>query len=92
MRGFQYCQFFDLARLPTAALRSTSVIGRRILSSSMEKTMLMLIKTTEGEFSDPARANVAMNYLRDLFPTDVYADVSCTSPVMAILLSMEIFR
>ena len=51
--------------------------------------MLMLIKTTEGESSDPSRANFATDYLRDLFPTDACAKVSWTLLVVAILVSMS---
>ena len=66
------------------------MIGRRILSLSMEKLMLTLIKTKEGESSDPVRTNVVKDTPRDLFQTDACTNISCNSPEVALLASMVI--
>ena len=52
------------------------MIGRRILSPSVAKAMLMPIETTEGGSSDPVRANAATDSLKDLSSTDACANVS----------------
>ena len=51
--------------------------------------MLTLIKTTEGELSDPARANALTDYSWSIFQTDVCTNISFTSPDVALLVSME---
>ena len=50
----------------------------------------MSIETTEGELSDPVRANAATDSPRGFFPTDACANVSYTFPGVALLVSMEI--
>ena len=65
-------------------------MGRRILSPSVVKVMLMFIKTTEGESINHARANAATDSPRGSFPTDACKNVSCTSPGVAPLVSMAI--
>ena len=88
LRGVQSRCFFNLARSPAAEQRSTSVIGRRILSLFMAKAMLTSIKTTEGESSDTDRSNSETYSPRDLYPMDAYENFSCTSPGVALLVSM----
>ena len=88
LRGVQYCCFSDIVMLPVAERRSTSVIRRRIVLPSMAKTMFMSVKTTEGESSDPFRANVETDYPRDLFPRDTCTNVRCSLLGVALLVCM----
>ena len=88
LSGDHSLYFLDLSRSPAAAWRSTSAIGRRILSPAMEKAMLASIKITKGELSDTARENVVIDYPRDFFSTDTKTNFSCTSPGVSLLMSM----
>ena len=90
LRGVQYRCFLDLARSPAEARRSISAIRRRILLLSTEKAIMTSIETAEGESSDPVRGNDATDSPRDLFPTDAFENVSCTSHDMALLVSKVI--
>ena len=58
----------------------------------MAKVMLALIKTTEGESSDHARANAATDPPRKFYPTDTCANISFTPPGVALLVSMARLR
>ena len=59
--------FLDLARSPAAAQRSTSAIGRWILSTAMAKSISASIEKVEDELSDPARASAITDYTRYIF-------------------------
>ena len=55
---------------------------------SVAKAMVVSIKKTEGESSDPSRVNTATDSPRDLFPTDACMNVSWTFPGVELLVSM----
>ena len=77
LHGVQSCCFFERTRFPAAAQSRTSVMGRRIFFLYTEKSMYILMETTEGESRFPARANTTMDSPRDLFPTVAWANVNC---------------
>ena len=89
LRGAQSLCFLDLAGLPAATWKSTSVIGRWILSPVMSNVMLALIKTAVGESSDYIRENLVTDPPRDLLPMDACANVSCMSPGVALSARIE---
>ena len=89
LSGTRSLCFLDLARSPAAAQRSTSAIGRWILSPAMAKSISASIEKVEDELSDPARASAITDYTRYIFPTDAWTNVSCTLPGVALLVNMK---
>ena len=82
---------FDLASLPTAAQRSTSVIGIRIFSPALAKSMSASMEMTVGASSNPAMVKLVTDPPRDFLPMDAYTTVHCTSSGVALLGSMNRF-
>ena len=56
----------------------------------MAQVMLKSTETTEGESINPAIDNAAMDPPRNLFLKYTCMNVSCTSPGVGLLASMEI--
>ena len=88
LRGVQYTCFLELTSFLSAAQRSTSAIGKQMLSPSTVKEMLTSIETTEGEWSDSAKENAAIDFPKDFPLKDACVNVSCTSPSKMLLVSM----
>ena len=69
LRGVQSRYLFKRARFLAAVRRRTSGIWRRILSLSAAKAMSILVETTEGESTFPARTKSKTDSPREIFPT-----------------------
>ena len=64
----QYQSFLELERLPMAAWKRTSAIGRRIFFPDLAYVRSSSIDTTFRASSNPARSKAVTVPLRDLFP------------------------
>ena len=73
---------FERARLPAAARRRTSAIGRRIFLPYILREII------EGEIRSPARMKSTMDYPRDLFPTAVWTNINWTFPSVALFVNI----
>ena len=63
-------------------------MGRRVLLPSVVKVIAVLIEKIKGQSTFTARENYTTDSLRDLFPTVTCANISWTSPGVALLVSI----
>ena len=87
----QLQSFLEHMRSPSVVQMRTYVIERWILFPALANAGSLSMVTTIGNYGDPTRMKTVTFSLRDLFPTVVWQNVTCTSLDVALLVSTVIY-